>query len=473
MDEVKSTHAEPDKPHGRGETQDHKPAGWRGWVAWTLVVLGVLLLLVGAFNVWLKESALDTNRWVDASGEYLQDDEIRRALSVYLVDQLYENVDVAGEISAAADGPIAEALPVDVDRAAALAAAGFRDLAVDLTDELLATGPVQDVWKEANRLAHEALLALLNNESDQALSTTDEGTVVLNLAPVLQGVGDQVGIAVDPDELPEGVARIELFQSDELGALKGAVNAVRELSFAIVFVVVGLFGLAIWVGQGQRRRLLGACAGGLVLVGILLFIIQSTAGEPLVDALVEDEGTKPAALAAWGISTSFLVDIGTALIAWGVVVLLGVWASGPADWAIAVRRWLAPAFRDRPALVWSLVSLAMLLVLLWAPASDDREIYGTLITIVLFGMMFESFRRLTVREFPDEPARSGAFAWLRERLSRDPSNQSSDRIAELERLQALREKGALTEEEFFDEKARTRYRADAARKKYSAPSFWP
>ena len=86
-------------PRERDESDGRKPARWRGWVAWGLLALGVLLLLVGAFNVWLKESALDTNRVVAASGEYLENDEVRRALSVYLVDQLYENVDVARQSS--------------------------------------------------------------------------------------------------------------------------------------------------------------------------------------------------------------------------------------------------------------------------------------------------------------------------------------------------------------------------------------
>ena len=71
---------------------------WRRITIWVLIVLAGLIGLVSALTVWAKRQALETDKWVATSSRLLEDDEIRGALSLYLVDQLYENVDVAAEL---------------------------------------------------------------------------------------------------------------------------------------------------------------------------------------------------------------------------------------------------------------------------------------------------------------------------------------------------------------------------------------
>ena len=68
--------------------------GWRRWVPWALVVLACVLALVAALNVWVKRQALSTDNFTNASSQLIEDPDIRSAISVYLVNQLYQNVDV-------------------------------------------------------------------------------------------------------------------------------------------------------------------------------------------------------------------------------------------------------------------------------------------------------------------------------------------------------------------------------------------
>src|SRR5215216_6875631 len=65
----------------------------RSIFAWVLFALGTLVFLVGSLTVWVKRQALDTDAWVATSANLLEDDEVRQALSVYIVDQLYANAD--------------------------------------------------------------------------------------------------------------------------------------------------------------------------------------------------------------------------------------------------------------------------------------------------------------------------------------------------------------------------------------------
>ena len=59
-----------------------------------LLVLATLFWAIGGFAIWANRQMLNTDNWVDASDELLDNDEIRGALSQYLVDQLYQDVDV-------------------------------------------------------------------------------------------------------------------------------------------------------------------------------------------------------------------------------------------------------------------------------------------------------------------------------------------------------------------------------------------
>src|SRR5512132_412344 len=98
-------------------------------LAWGLLGLGTLILLVGSLTVWVKRQALDTDAWVDTSSQFLEDDEIRAALSVYIVDQLYTNVDVEARLE--------QRLPPDLDGLAAPLAGAAREPAQGAVDEFL------------------------------------------------------------------------------------------------------------------------------------------------------------------------------------------------------------------------------------------------------------------------------------------------------------------------------------------------
>ena len=66
-----------------------------------LVIFGSLLAFLSVFAIWTERQALNTDDWVDTSGRLLHNETIREELSTYLVDQLYENVDVRKELGAA------------------------------------------------------------------------------------------------------------------------------------------------------------------------------------------------------------------------------------------------------------------------------------------------------------------------------------------------------------------------------------
>jgi len=108
----------------------HERFAWRSWVPWAIVVLAAVIALVAALNVWVKRQALSTDNWTNASSRLLEDERIRSALSVYLVNQLYANVNVSQELQ--------QELPPQVKPLAPQIALGLQQVAIRATDTLLA-----------------------------------------------------------------------------------------------------------------------------------------------------------------------------------------------------------------------------------------------------------------------------------------------------------------------------------------------
>lgn len=399
-----------DDPTGGADEASPRPARWRRWTAWTLVVLGTVLLLVASVNIWIKRQALDTDRWVAASGKFIADDEIRAALAGYLVDQLYDNADVSGTVA----GAISELAPGSSDEAdqpgpvasavGPIVEVALRQLTFDLAERALASQQVQQLWKEANRIAHTALVALVADEVQVEGLEVEGGVVTLNLQPILANLGSRLGVDVNVDELPADAGKIVILESDELEAAQDAVQAIQKLSVLLILVVLGLFGLAVYLPKGQRRRMVMACAGSLLLIGIVVFVARTIVGEAFVEALADGKLTLDAISAVWGIGTELLVDVATGLIAYGAVLLVAAWVAGPSRPAVAIRRWLAPSFRERPLLVYTAVAALLLLALLWAPTGSVRTLVGTLVLAATILLGVEVLRRQTVREFPGAQA---------------------------------------------------------------------
>jgi hypothetical protein len=365
------------------------PSRKRKIAVWVLIVLAALIALASSLTVWVKEQVLDTDEWVDASAEMLKDDNIRSALSIALTDALFEGRNVAGSLE--------ERLPDALDPLAAPIAGFIETRAPVAADQLLSSPRVLTLWEEINRRVHTRLVALLENEGE-AVTVEDNGDVVLDLQPLVERLAERLGIEV---QLAPDTARYTIMRSDQLAAAQDAVHAVNVLTVFLGLVVLALLAAAVYLARGFRREALRGVGASLRLVGVILLIVRRVAGNAIVEALTTDQ-TEPAGGAVWLIATDLLQNVAIALVAYGVLTLVGAWLAGPTRPAVWIRRSLAPTFREHPVIVYSAVFLAALLALYFGPAGDTRRLFGILILggLVLLGV--EALRRQTLREFPSE-----------------------------------------------------------------------
>jgi hypothetical protein len=453
-----------------------EPVRRRG-IAMTLIVVGTVVAFLAVFAIWVQRQALDTENWTNSSSQLLEDPAIRSAVSAYLVDQLYANVDVQGELR--------NALPRQFKGLAGPAAGGLRNVAGNVADQALERPRVQTLWEEANRRAHRRLLQVIKG-GNGAVSTSG-GVVSLDLGALLSDVSSRTGLGGRlTSRLPPGAANIVILRSDQLKAAQDIANAIRPLAIILTALALLLYALAIWLGRGWRREALRAAGVGFLISGILVLVVRRFAGTQLVDALATTDAIKPAVQAAWDIETSLLVNVAGATIAYGIVAVLAAWLAGPTSWAVGLRRSLAPYLREA-AYAWGGFAVIVLLLLVWAPTQALRQPITALILIALLAFGFEVLRRQAEREFPDGERRIGqdvrgalgrvgrrgapqgagdgatttsgaAAATAAAPTVASPTVEAptvavaGDPIERLERVAALHDRGVLTDDEFAAEK---------------------
>lgn len=360
-----------DRPDDAEEVPTAPPRSRRGRSA-AVVVLGVatlLLVLVSSVVVWSHRLLLNTDAWVATVGGLADDEEITDLVAERLTEQLLTATD--------AEAQVRDALP---DQAAILAGpltAAAGTFVTDAVAAVLASPQFGELWREANRLAHETVVAVLREEPVAGLQTTD-GTIVLDLLPVMSQVLQRVDdVAPDlltdgrpvpdvtydtpPDEaraalsealgveLPDGFGTIEIVQSDELAAAQTAVAVFDRLAWVLPLLSIALGAVTIWLARDRRRAAL------VLFVGLAGTAVATLAAGRAVRNLVIDLVGDPEARQAAAVTLSTVLgDLRSTawlLVAVGVVAALVAWLAGDGQVARSLRTRVGDLGQDRDTAV--------------------------------------------------------------------------------------------------------------------------
>jgi hypothetical protein len=441
-----------------------------------LVVLGSLLAFLSVFAIWTERQALNTSDWVDTSGRLIQNDKIREAVGTYLVDQLYENVDVEKELE--------EILPGETKQLAGPVSGGLRQVAGDGADQVLQSSTAQELWKSANRNTHEQLLAVL--EEKEGSVSTEEGTVSLNLGSLVTNLASQVGIGQNlAEKLPADAGQVTILRSDQLKTAQDIVVGIKGLALILSLLTFLAFGLAIYLTREGRWVTVLYSGIGLVAAGFAVIVFREVAGGIVVGQLVSEDSVKPAAEEAWSIGTSLMISIATTVIVVGVLFGVAGWLASPTGSARSTRKTLAPVLSEHIAYAYSALAVVVGIYFIQAPTQNLRSFLTTLVIAGMAAFGIHELRKQAAEEFPDasygdffgrtkdrvvgavKDANLGEHAAklrLPEKRKSDagseaptttiPADEDDARLARLERLATLHEKGVLNDEELAAEKAR-------------------
>jgi Short C-terminal domain len=415
---------------------------WRLIAARALTVVAVLLALVSVLANYVKREALDESQFRDTSSSLIANPTIRDQLAAAIVDTLYANVDVSAALQ--------QRLPPNLQPLAGPIAGAVRDVA-DRSARRLLEGPrVQDSFVEAASAAQRQFIAVLDD--DKTVLRTTNGKVVLDIRPLVLDLGDRFSFMPDlASRIPEGKAQVTILESDQLKTGQDVTKLLRFVADWIWILALAAAAAAVWLARGRRRLELRAIAIGLLIMGFLILIVRTLAGRYLVNQLVATDSVRPAAAESYDILTRLLRGDGWTAIIIALVALVGIWLSGPKPRATAARRALAPYLR-RPAIAYTAVIVAYLLLLWWRPTPQFGFPRTAIVWFLLALLGLEVLRRQAVREFPDaEPKDLLASGRAAVGRRRRPTAEST--AAQLEQLAQLHADGTLDDTEFAEAKA--------------------
>jgi len=349
----------------------------RRYAVRTLLVLGTVVAVLSVVAVWANRQLLNAGNWADTSTKLLESQAVRSAVSGYLVDEVYANVNVSAEL--------ASALPPRLKPLAGPAAGGLRNAAETVADRALGRPRVQQVWRSANKLAAERFIAIAEGNSRYVALNGD--TAYLDLRAMLLDIVQRLGLSGRlAAKIPPGAGRIAIVSGNQVSAVQNITSALRGLAVVLPLAAFLLLAGAVATARGRRRETLRAVGWCLVFAGVLMLVVREVAGNRVVDSLARTDAVVPAAQATWSIGTSMLKDISWALVLGAIPVLAAAWLAGATRPAVAARRAAAPWLREEPLVAYAVAGVLVLLVIAWGPIPATRMVIPVLVMIGLVAL---------------------------------------------------------------------------------------
>ena len=365
-----------------------------------LLVLGVLLTVVSILSTYVKREALDEGQFKQTSQELIASPAIQEQVAATMVEALYANVDVSGELT--------NKLPDNLQGLAAPIAGISRELVDRGAQELIQRPRAQQAFVEISSISQQQLIKVLRGDT-RALETSN-GNVVLDLRPLVLRLGDRFGFIENlADKVPQDAAQVTILKSDDLQLAQDVTHWLEQVANFVWILAVACWVGAIWLARGRRRQEVRSLGIGLAVVGVLVILARWAAGNYFVDNLIQSDAVRPAATDAWNIITDALAAAGWVALSVGILIAAGAWLVGPGARATSARASLAPVLQ-RTGLAWGAFAVLMAAIIWILPIQVFRT---TLILVVMGAIGFVVFLRQLAAEsaaVPEADAPAGVPA---------------------------------------------------------------
>jgi hypothetical protein len=325
-----TTTSPPAADSGNGDTPRRLPL-WRRILVGTLVVIVCILVPISVVGVWMRNTLLHTDRYVDTMAPLAQNQAVQDALATRVTNALVEGTDLEDQVS--------DALPQRARVAAPFIVGGAEQVVHAAALRLVESDQFSNLWEQANRRAHSRVVAVLEGKGTDSVSTKN-GEIVLQVGPIAEKVADALGntgISFFEDLDTSRVDReIVLFQAEDLRRAQGAVSLLDDLANYLPFITLALFVVAVVLSGNRRRTILRTALGIALGMGILLTIFN-LGRTVYLDALPASVNEQ-AATAVYDQVLSFLRTALRTVFVLALVVALGAWVSGPSRLATRIRQ---------------------------------------------------------------------------------------------------------------------------------------
>ena len=244
-----------------------------------LLVLGCSFVALSLIAFYVRETVLDTDRYVATMAPIGESPAVQQAVADKLDTAITSRVDF--------DSLMREALPAQADPLAPALAAALQQAIRSRIDAFVASDNFERLWVEANRRAHDRVVALLTTGRSGRL-LLDGDTVYLDLGAAVDRVRqalqerglERLGAAIPPTV--DG--RVTLLQSEGLVKARKGIDLIERLT--IIFPILALLCLAghVWLSRPRRRGLLRVGLG-LIVTALILVAVAGIGRSAYLDAI--------------------------------------------------------------------------------------------------------------------------------------------------------------------------------------------
>jgi hypothetical protein len=386
---------------------------WRSIVATLMIVVACVLAPLSVVAIWTRNQVTNTDRYVATVAPLADDPAIQNAVADQITAQVFTYIDVQALTNQAVDALAERGLtPALADQLRALAvpiAAGVQNFTRSQVGKVVESDAFADAWVQANRVAHEQLVAALTGEGGGSV-TVENDTVSLNLAVFIETVKQRLvdsGFSVAA-RIPTVDASFVLFQSKDITRVRSGFNLLNTLGVWLPVIAIVLLVLGVYVAKDHRRALVGAALGvavSMVVLALALTVFRSIYLDAVPAAVLPHD----AAAVLYDTIVRFLrLGLRTVLVL-GLVVAAGAFLSGQSVTAVRTRQglsnaigWLAGGaeragfstgpvgswvYANKKALRIGAVALAALALVFWGRPTGKVVLGLTLALLVVLALI--------------------------------------------------------------------------------------
>jgi hypothetical protein len=137
-------------------------------VAAVLIVVGCVLAPLSVVAIWARNQVTNTDRYVATVSPLARDPAIQQAIADQITAQIFRYLDVQGltgqAVEALSDRGLPPRLAQQLQALSGPIANGVQGFTRDQVGKVVASDAFADAWVQANRLAHQELVAALTGE---------------------------------------------------------------------------------------------------------------------------------------------------------------------------------------------------------------------------------------------------------------------------------------------------------------------
>jgi hypothetical protein len=270
---------------------EHRGLRWTATAV--LLVLVAILAYSAVLSRFARSEVLDTDRYIETVTPLAESTVLHDELAAQITDEIMRqaNIEKVTNDALTALTENAPNVPPAVVGLAPVLAGQAQSFIESTVQRLLASDQFQTLWVEANRRAHENLVAVLTGDHAKAIKVDDDGTVSIELKPVIDRVK---GALTDrgfsfASHIPEINKSFVIFRSPDLVKAQRAVSALDKAATVLPFLVLLVGAAAIWAApKGSRRRAFSLFGVSVAIAMALLAISISIGRSIYLDAVPSD-----------------------------------------------------------------------------------------------------------------------------------------------------------------------------------------